>query len=648
MNETKRTLIFLAVALVSVGAAAATYYGSVPHKDADSGRIGTEFYPDFKFPTDAQVLRVVVYDKDTAAIKPFTVEYKDGKWKIPSHHNYPVDGKDRLAKTAASVIGTSRTAFVSRLKSDQARYDVLDPEDPDDTVLTGRGRKITISKNDGTVLAEYIIGKPSELPGQTDTYYVRATKADDSNTIYLAKLKMDLSTKFSDWIEPDLLKVDRELLSEIRIDNYSIDEQQGAIIPGDATELTRKNPSDPWILKGIKPNEELKLDAVNTLVNNLDNLRLVGVRPKPPGVLPDLSIDPRYAQSRNLVDILRADMQEKGYFVGSDRKGGKPRVFSKEGELEAGTSEGLLYALNFGQIFTGTEFEIETGLSKDSKEKGAKDADKSKATDAKTADAKTAEKNGAKKDGKDAKDKDKEQLKRRYLMVYVKFDPALVGFPPIRPLEPKKPQGLVLDQPATKSAPAAPPASSPAASSPVGASGTKSEPNSPPANNGKTDQKHSSATRLDDSRMLALALPDPPKSSDPKAGDGKAATPPKAPAAPQKGTPAGKSGPVIKPAAPAKRDPKAEYDKALVQYKKDIEKYQNDKSEFEKKIKKGQEKAKQLNERFGPWYYVISAESFENLRQARASLIQPKGTDAAKKAAPGAGAQPPFDALPMK
>ncbi len=499
------------------------------------------------------------------------------------------------------------------MKSDQARYDVLDPEDPDDTVLTGRGRKITISKNDGTVLAEYIIGKPSELPGQTDTYYVRATKADDSNTIYLAKLKMDLSTKFSDWIEPDLLKVDRELLSEIRIDNYSIDEQQGAIIPGDATELTRKNPSDPWILKGIKPNEELKQDSVNTLVNNLDNLRLVGVRPKPPGVLPDLSIDPRYAQSRNLVDVLRADMQEKGYFVGSDRKGGKPRVFSKEGELEAGTSEGLLYALNFGQIFTGTEFEIETGLSKD-KEKGTKDADKSKA------DAKAA---GGKKDkdgkDKDAKDKDKEQLKRRYLMVYVKFDPALVGFPPIRPLEPKKPQGLVLDQPATKSAPAAPPASNPAASSPAGASGTKNEHSSPPVNNGKSDQKHSSATRLDDSRMLALALPDPPKSPDPKVGDGKAAAPPKAPTAPQKGTPAGKSGPMIKPAPPAKPDPKAEYDRALAQYKKDIEKYQNDKSEFEKKIKKGQEKAKQLNERFGPWYYVISAESFENLRQARAA-----------------------------
>src|SRR5580700_12295895 len=141
MNESKRTLIYVAVALVSVGTATATYYGSRPRKDAESSRIGTEFYPEFKFPTDAQVLRVVAYDKDTASVKIFKVEYKDGKWRIPSHYDYPADGKDRLARTAASVIGTTKTALVSRLKSMQARYDVVDPEDKEANVLTGRGQK---------------------------------------------------------------------------------------------------------------------------------------------------------------------------------------------------------------------------------------------------------------------------------------------------------------------------------------------------------------------------------------------------------------------------------------------------------------------------------------------------------------------------
>src|SRR5580704_3976894 len=463
MNETKRTLIYLAVALVSVGTATSTYYGSRPRKDVESERIGTEFYPEFKFPTEAQALRVVAYDKETGLSKPFKVDYKDGKWQIPSHHNYPADGKDRLARTAASVIGTARTAFVSRSKADLAKWDLIDPEDTEDTNPNGRGQKITISKSDGTVLAEYVIGKKKEAtgPGQGDLYYIRATKADDPNTIYLANLKIDLSTKFGDWIEPDLLKVDRENLTEIRIDNYSIDEQQSAIIPGQISELTRKPPGDNWTLSNLKPTEELKPDAINQLVSNLVGLRLVGVRPKPPGILPDLSIEPRYAREGRLVEILRHDMMDKGFFIGADRKGGKERVFSKEGELEVGTNEGLQYALNFGQIFTGTEFEIETGLSKDAaKDKGAtKDGDKTKKADS----------------AKD-KGKEKEQLKKnRYLMVYVTFDPKLVGAPPSKPLEPKKPQGLVLDAPKSPPAPGNKPAPT------AGNAGTKAESNTQPA-----------------------------------------------------------------------------------------------------------------------------------------------------------------------
>jgi hypothetical protein len=633
MNETKRTLIYLAVALVSVGTATATYYGSRPRKDAESSRIGTEFYPEFKFPTDAQVLRVVAYDKDTASVKEFKVEYKDGKWRIPSHHSYPADGKDRLARTAASVIGSSRTAFVSRSKPDQVKFDVVDPEDPDEAILTGRGQKITISKNDGTVLAEYVIGKRKEstTPGQSDVYYVRATKADDPSTIYLANLKIDLSTKFSDWIEPDLLKVDRENLTDIKIDTYSIDEQQGAIVPGEVTELTRKPPGDTWTMSNLKPTEELKTEAINQLVSNLDGLRLVGVRPKPPGIEPNLSIDPRYARDRQLVAVLRNDMANKGYFVGSER-GGKERVFSKEGQIEAGTNEGLRYALNFGQIFTGTEFEVETGLSKDAtKDKeAAKDGDKTKKSEP----------------AKD-KGKEKEQLKKnRYLMVYVTFDPKLVGAPPSKPLEPKKPQGLVLDAPKAQPAPSNKPAPT------AGNAGTKAESNTQPAGAGKTNEKHSSAARLDDSQMLAMAWPDPqaaPPKSDAKASDAKnPKAPPAAPAGSGKAAPAGKSAPNAKPAAPAapKPDPKAEYDKALAQYKKDLEKYENDKSEFEKKLKKGQDKVKQLNERFGPWYYVISAESFENLRQGRASLVQPKGKAAEKKPGAGLDFHPPLGEMP--
>jgi Domain of unknown function (DUF4340) len=598
LSETNRTLIYVGVAVLSIGVASLTHYATRPKPDAEYQGVGTEFYPEFQDPTAAQVLRVVAYDKETAAVKPFKVEYKDGKWRIPSHHDYPADGKDRLARTAASVIGTAKTALVSRLKSQQARYDVVDPEDTDATILTGRGQKITIAKNDGTVLAEYVIGKPAE--GQTDVYYVRGTKTDDPNAIYLAKLKIDLSTKFGDWIEPDLLKVDRDKLTEIRSDNYSIDEQQGVVVQGEVVELTRKTTNDPWTLKGLDAKkDELKTDVVNTIVNNLDGLRLVGVRPKPPGVNPDLSINKKLVDSRELEFALRGDMANHGFYLAGDRKGNM-KVVSKEGEFDAGTSEGLLYTLRFGQIFTGTEFDIETGISKPGDK--AKDAKKEVDKKAEAPEAKTA-------------DKSKEATKKgRYLMVYATFDPKLVGEPPQKPSEPKKPNGLVQH--------GATPANGKAHTAPV---------------KGKPGDKQSSNKSPADDTMLALATADP--KTDSKTDASKAKTP----ASPTK-KPAlkAKPAPTAKPSAPpaAKPDPKAEYEKAMSDYKRKVEEYENNKSEYEKKLKNGEKKVKELNDRFGPWYYVISAESFEKLRLTRAELIKPKDAPGAKKDASPTSIEP--------
>src|SRR5580698_9567520 len=101
LSETNRTLIYVGVAVLSIGAATLTHYVTRPKPDAEYQGVGTEFYPEFQDPTTAQMLRVVAYDKDNASAKQFKVEYKDGKWRIPSHHDYPADGKDRLARTAA-------------------------------------------------------------------------------------------------------------------------------------------------------------------------------------------------------------------------------------------------------------------------------------------------------------------------------------------------------------------------------------------------------------------------------------------------------------------------------------------------------------------------------------------------------------------
>ena len=148
-------------------------------------------------------------------------------------------------------------------------------------------------------------------------------------------------------------------------------------------------------------------------------MRLIGVRPKPQGINPDLSIDKKIVDSRELAAVLLGDMAARGFYIASDQQGGQKKLVSKEGEFEAGTSEGIRYALHFGQIFTGTEFDIETGLPKTAD----KSKDAKKGTDAKSGSA----------DGKANEKAKGPEKKGRYLMVYAAFDPKLLGEPPKEP-----------------------------------------------------------------------------------------------------------------------------------------------------------------------------------------------------------------------
>ena len=56
----------------------------------------------------------------------------------------------------------------------------------------------------------------------TKDFYIR--KADDSKT-FRVSLDIDLSTRFSDWIDPDLLRINRADVVELDINNYKLEER---------------------------------------------------------------------------------------------------------------------------------------------------------------------------------------------------------------------------------------------------------------------------------------------------------------------------------------------------------------------------------------------------------------------------------------
>jgi hypothetical protein len=332
MHEPAKTALFCAAAVGLAIAAAVVEPGSKPPEIfSDQGEV---FFPRLTDPLAAKVLEVVEYDDATATARPFKVEFKRGKWIIPSHYNYPADAKDRLAKTAAALVDLKRDQVRSDLAEDHAKYGVIDPLDQKATSLQGRGKRVTLRDEQGGVLADLILGQPAkEKPGY------RYVRLPGQKRTYAVKTEADPSAKFEDWIESDLLKVTAAQVKKITIHNYSINEQLGRLENVENLPLTREG--DAWKLAS---GEKINTGRVQSLLSSLTRLRIVGVRPKPPNMTADLKTTGSFQMSMESMVSLR----QKGFFITPDG-----RLLSNEGEVLAETNDGVVYTLRFGEILTG-------------------------------------------------------------------------------------------------------------------------------------------------------------------------------------------------------------------------------------------------------------------------------------------------------
>jgi hypothetical protein len=345
MNDWARTGIFLGAAAL-IGAVALFTGGRAADAPAQFSDEGEAFYPTFTDPAQAASLEVIQYDEATGSARPFKVQVKDGLWSIPSHYDYPADGEERLAKSAAGVIDLTKDIVQSDRAQDHEALGVIDPLDETAASLTGRGTRVTMRDGAGTALADFIIGKPVE--GKQG---FRSVRIPDKKRTYAVKLDVDLSTRFADWIETNLLDVQAFDISRVQIQDYAIDETTGSLVSQGSIALDKID--SQWTMRDLPPDKELQRGKVSTMTSALANLTITGVRPKPAGLSRDLS-----AREGLTLDLpTQLSLQSKGYFISQDG-----RLLSNEGDVYVGTSEGVLYTLRFGEILIGEGLEISAGI----------------------------------------------------------------------------------------------------------------------------------------------------------------------------------------------------------------------------------------------------------------------------------------------
>ncbi|MBM4076368.1 MAG: DUF4337 domain-containing protein [Planctomycetes bacterium] len=220
------------------------------------------------------------------------------------------------------------------------------------------------------------------------------------------------------------------------------------------------------------------------------------------------------------------DLQDKGFFFAADRRTNRSLLVPKEGQMNVSTNQGVVYDLKFGDVFSGTEEEVEVGFASKEGDDGKKEGEENKSDEAKSDDTNKDEKKS---------EKSKTLQKSRYLFVMVHFDEEALGGKPEAPVKPEPP----VDPPAVD------PESAADASSPTN----------------------------------------------------------------------------------TEEDPKKVYEAAVAKYEADQKKFETDEKAFEQKVKDGEKLVKELNSRFADWYYVVSGESFESLRQGKKTLIKAKEAD---------------------
>ncbi len=589
MNQTAQTLKYVVAAVVMVVLAAGTHFMTQPTPLEGYGKVGESFFPDLD-PSEATALRLISYNEDTATVRDFSVQKKDGVWTLPSYYNYPADGEDQLANTSTSLLGIKRGALVSRSPKDHERFGVIDPLSEEESSLKGRGQRLIIFKENDIASADLIIGK--EVPDRSGEHYVRVK---DETETWICSLDVELSTKFSDWVEDDLLKMERDDLTKLEATSTVVDPQTGVSQKQEGV-LTREKSADDWALAGINDeSEEVNTDDIRTMVNTLDNLKLTGIRRRPrspisgvdgPLLLNDLTFNVP-EQLRNNPDVdrqleaaVQAELSENGFLMYRDPQSGNRRLLSQGGELIAATNEGVEYHLHFGSSFTGTDEEIEIGKQSSD---GEAESEASSDDESSDSDEETSEES---EDG-DTDDDEPETTESRYLFVRAVFNESLLGEKPTEPVKPDVPEGVEVDD------------------------------------NGDVVE-----TETEESKEAADDAKEKAESTDDKDGEEKVEEAPKL-------------------------TPAEIYKKEIAQYRKDVKTYESDLKGFEQKVKDGQEAVDVLNERFADWYYVISAEDFDKLALSRSQLVKEKekeatDSDTSDEAASEAAADSPAAPTPEK
>jgi hypothetical protein len=356
MSEALKTSIYAGVALV-VSLAAFLSRPKVEEFEVQD-IVGKPLFENFDDPAKAGRLQIVKYDDELGTLQRFEVARdKESKaWTIPSHGGYPADAEDRMRDAALLLVDLQVLDVASEEAGDHEMFGVVEPDKDKLRVGdVGVGQLVSFEDLKGDDLASLVIG--GKVKGNEELRFVRIPGQD---ILYVVNIDPDkLSTKFEDWIEKDLLKMNAWDVKSATVKNYTVSKQSMTTVAMDRKfDLSARYEDNKWQLDSLmeytngRPaevtlteDEELNGDKLNELKNAVDGLEIIDVRRKPTGLGGDLKAGEGFAKNNEGI----ADLNRHGFYVMSAPEGGY-EVLSANGEIYVGMDSGTEYVLRFGDV----------------------------------------------------------------------------------------------------------------------------------------------------------------------------------------------------------------------------------------------------------------------------------------------------------
>lgn len=285
-------------------------------------------------------LRVISWDDALSAARLFEVKKDGDRWVIPSNFSYPADGNTRVTRTAAGILGVTRGRLVTSKPEEHATLGVVDPLEHDATVKSGFGRRVTLTDSGGSTALDVVVG--NRVEGASGLVHVREVgKAE----VYTAKIDGDLSTKFTDYVELDPFKINRDSVRGVAVVEYQLDIDKRSINTGPVTRFARSGNEGEWQSQQAAADKRPAKGQIDDILSALSGLRLQGVRPFNPNRLQKggfyLANEPQAFQIPNALTV---------------QVQGKPcALFGTEGRLDVTSKDGLRYSFMFGKVALGDD-----------------------------------------------------------------------------------------------------------------------------------------------------------------------------------------------------------------------------------------------------------------------------------------------------